>query len=98
MGCQAASVHGTTVGLADQRYPIDQGHVREPWKRKGQTLPPPKPTVRASALALNAWTSVGRYSGDVFNRQRADFPRACGVTATITQIRNRDPPRGCELR
>src|SRR5262249_131669 len=71
MGWQAASVHGTTFGLADQRHPIDQGHVPEPWKGKRQTPPPPKPTERTSALALNAWSSVRRYSGYVFSRQRA---------------------------
>src|SRR5262249_27008878 len=53
MGCQAASVRGTTFGLADQRLPIDQGHVLVPWKRKRQTLSPPKPRARTSALALN---------------------------------------------
>src|SRR5262245_6554111 len=61
MGCRVASVHGTTFGPADQRHPIDQGHVPEPWKWKRQTLPPPKPTVRTSALALNAWSSVRRW-------------------------------------
>src|SRR5215471_1610129 len=62
MGCQAASVRGTTFGLADQRLPIDQGHVPVPWKRKRQTLPPPKPTVRTSALGLKcSENSVRRY-------------------------------------
>src|SRR5262249_46902020 len=40
-----------TEPLSDQ-CPIDQGHVPVPWKRKRQTLPPPKPTVRTSALGL----------------------------------------------
>src|SRR5262245_52300120 len=80
MGCQAASVHGTTFGPVDQRHPIDQGHVPVPWKRKRQTLSHPKPTVRTSALALNAWTSLRRYDGYV-SKPRID--RVPGHVASL---------------
>jgi hypothetical protein len=59
------------AGLADQRHSIDQGHVPEPWNRKGQTLPPPKPTVRTSALALSGVLLDDMVASDMCNRKRA---------------------------